>query len=162
MTATGARARLRMTPQEVASYLQAMRRVQVGTLNPDGSVHLVPMSYLLWDGEIGLWTDPASRKARNLRADPRITALVEDGASGRDYRAVQLRGRAEVIADLDTSRRAGELLFERHRPNGLDEAIRAEAAALAPARALVLIHAESVISWDHRKLAGAGLEDIGR
>jgi len=156
------RSQLEMTPKELTEYLQAMRRVQVATINRDGTIHLVPMNYLIWNDEIGLWTDPGSRKARNLKADARITALVEDGTSVSSYRAVQIRGWAEIIDDPETSRRAGELLFQRSRASGLDEAARAEVANLAPARVLVLIHAQSVISWDHRKLAGTGLIEIGR
>lgn len=153
---------LRMDAGEVARYLQAMRRVEVATLNPDGSVHLVPMSYLLWDGEIGLWTDPGSRKVANLRRDPRITVLIEDGEQVTEFRGLQVRGRAEIFDDPDLVRRAGEALFGRYRPAGLDDDTRAQVASLAPVRVLVVVHGESIISWDHAKLASGGLEEIGR
>lgn len=41
-------------------------------------------------------------------------------------------------------------------------AARAEAAVPAPVRALILVHAQTVISWGHRNLASAGLQEIGR
>jgi PPOX class probable F420-dependent enzyme len=157
-----ARATLYMDADEVTRYLEAMRRVQVATLNGDGSVHLVPMSYLVWEGQIGLWTDPRSQKVANLRRDPRITVLIEDGEQVQEFRALQVRGRAEIVDDPDRVRRAGEALFARYRPGGLDEETRSLVAAMVPVRVLVVVRGESTISWDHAKLASGGLEDIGR
>ena len=157
-----ARASLYMDADEIARYLEAMRRVQVATLNDDGSVHLVPMSYLMWEGHIGLWTDPRSHNVANLRRDPRITVLIEDGERVQDFRALQIRGRAEIIDDPERVRRAGEVLFARYRPGGLDDETRAQVAALVAVRVLVVIRRESTISWDHAKLASGGLEEIGR
>ena len=157
-----ARASLRMDAGEIARYLEAMYRVQVATLNRDGSVHLVPMSYLLWNGEIGLWTDPRSRKIANLRRDPRVTVLIEDGEQVSEFRGLQVRGHAEIVDDPDQVRHAGEELFARYRPGGLDSETRAQVAALVPVRVLVVVHGTSTVSWDHRKMASGSLEEIGR
>lgn len=159
---SSARASLRMDPHEIACYLEAMRRVQVATLNRDGSAHLVPMSYLVRNGEIGLWTDPGSRKVANLRRDPRITVLIEDGAQATDYRGLQVRGRAEIVDDPVQVLQAGEALYARSRPNGLDDQTRAQVAALVPLRVLVVVHGETTISWDHAKMSSGGLREIGR
>lgn len=160
--AESARASLRMDAGETARYLEAMTRAQVATLNSDGSVHLVPMSYLLWDGEIGLWTDPGSRKVTNLRRDPRITVLIEDGEQFMQFRGLQVRGRAEIVDEPDRVRQAGEALFARYRPDGLDDEARAQVAALVAVRVLVLVHGEATVSWDHAKLASGDLGEIGR
>ena len=92
-------------PDEVAAFLEASRRVQVATINPDGTPHVVPMSYVVIDGLLTIWTDPRSRKVVNLRRDPRITCLVEDGTTFAELRAVQLYGRAEFGEDRETSLR---------------------------------------------------------
>ena len=52
------RERLRMSDKEVQALLDECRRVQVGTINPDGSVHLVPLSFMRFDGQLAFWTDP--------------------------------------------------------------------------------------------------------
>ncbi len=152
---------LAMTDTEIAAFLAAGRRAHVATVDPTGMVDLVPMSYLLRDGHLGLWTDPASKKVRNLRANPNITCLVEEGERFEDFRAVQLRGRAELLDDLDQSRHAGEMLFSRYQPGGLTDETRAAAAALAPQRVVIVVHAERVISWDHRKQARLNAAEIG-
>jgi PPOX class probable F420-dependent enzyme len=153
------RANLAMTDAEIDEYIATTMRVQVATINADGTPHVVPMAYLLWEGRIGLWTDPRSRKVVNLRRDPRITLLLEDGRSFETFRAVQLRGTARLYDDREVSRQAGEVLFSRY--GGLDDAKRAQAAALAGDRVLVVIDPERTVSWDHRKLGGAGLGEIG-
>jgi PPOX class probable F420-dependent enzyme len=156
-----ARDAMRMTDDEVEAFLAVGRRVQVATLDPGGQIDLVPMSYLFWGGRLALWTDPASRKVRNLRRDPQVACLVEAGERFEDFRAVQLRGKAELIEDVDSSRQAGELLFARYGREPLTEEARSAAAALAPARVVVVIHPDRVVSWDHRKLGGITPEAVG-
>ena len=150
-----------MTDDEVRAHLDACYRMQVATLDADGAPHLVPLGYMWFDGALAFWTDPGSRKVRNLRRDPRITCLIETGDSPAEFRAVQIVGRTEVIDDLQTSRRAGETLTIRYS-GPLDDDSRAWVESLAPVRVVVLIHPERVVSWDHRKLADVGLGDLGR
>jgi PPOX class probable F420-dependent enzyme len=155
------RDRLRMNDDEVRALFDACHRMYVATNNPDGTTHLVPMAYMWFDDRLAFWTDPASQKVKNLRRDPRITCLVETGNAVEEFRAVQIIGRAEVIDDLATSTRAGEVLTGRYA-GPLDDELRAYVASLAAVRAVVLVTPDRTVSWDHRKLAGARLEDLGR
>jgi len=150
---------LTMSDDEVTAFLHETRRAQVATINPDGTPHVVPMSYVMVDGRLTLWTDPRSRKVVNLRRDPRLTCLVEDGDHFPVFRAVQLSGRADVSDDADTSLRVGLALFARSTP--ITEEVRAAAEALVPERVAVFVHPERVVSWDHRKLDGVRPDDIG-
>jgi PPOX class probable F420-dependent enzyme len=155
-----ARERLRMSVEEVQALFDECWRAQVATLNPDGSVHLVPLAFMRFDGQLAFWTDPTSRKVRNLRRDPRITCLIETGREFDEFRAVQITGRATVIDEPETSLRAGETLFARY--NGpLDDELKGVVAGLAPMRVAVVVESDRVVSWDHRKLAGAVIDDIG-
>jgi PPOX class probable F420-dependent enzyme len=152
---------LSMSPDEVAAFIEASRRAHVATINPDGTPHVVPMSYVVLDGRLTIWTDPRSRKVGNLRRDPRITCLIEDGTQFAELRAVQLCGRAELGEDEETSLRVGLALFQRASGELTDE-LRAAAAGLAPERVAVTVHPERVVSWDHRKMPGVRPSEIGR
>jgi PPOX class probable F420-dependent enzyme len=154
------RDRLRMSEGEVLALLDECGRAQVATFNPDGSAHLVPLSLMQFDGRLAFWTDPASQKVKNLRRDPRITCLIETGNRFDEFRAVQITGRAAVVDDLDTSVRAGEALFARHS-GPLGDDMKAYVAGLAPNRVVIVVEPERVVSWDHRKLAGVRVDDIG-
>lgn len=148
-----------MTEPEIAGLLAEATRVQVGTLNRDGSVHLVPMSYVVVDGTLNLWTDPRSRKVSNLRRDPRITCLVELGEEFASFRAVQLVGTARISHDFETSRKVGEALFARS-VGDLSEDLLRYVAGLAPDRVAIAVDPSRVVSWDHRKLAGARPDQV--
>src|SRR3954451_13351634 len=93
---------LTMAPHEVLAFLHEAQRAHIATINPDGTPHVVPMSYVVLDECLTIWTDPRSRKVANLRRDPRVTCLVEAGSSFPELRAVQLSGRAELGEDADT------------------------------------------------------------
>jgi PPOX class probable F420-dependent enzyme len=154
------RSQLVMTDDEVAAFLEEGRRAHIATLDADGMPHLVPLAYVVIDGLVTLWTDPRSRKVRNLRRDSRISCLVEMGASFPEFRAVQLKGRAEVVDDPDTVVRAGIALFERSR-GPLSDDLKSYVASLAPQRVAVFVHPETVISWDHRKVPGLRPDQTG-
>jgi PPOX class probable F420-dependent enzyme len=74
--------------------LTTSRHYWLATVWPDGRPHVMPV-WGLWDGE-HLWCSSSgrSRKARNLRADPRCTVTTED-----PLEPVVLEGVAEVVTD---------------------------------------------------------------
>ena len=149
------RDRVAMTPDEVAALLAGSRKLQLATINPDGTPHLVTMFYVMLGGRIAFWTYRAAQKARNLARDPRLTCLVETGEDYFELRGVQVAGVAQLVED----------------PAGILEIGRAVAAGLAgvPAGALddyvahaarkrvgFIVEPTRTISWDHRKLVSPG------
>ena len=146
------RDRIRMTEQEATAFLEECTRAYVTTNGPDGWPHVVPLSYLLLDGDVVFWTDGISRKVRNLRADDRMGCLVEAGDDIGSFRAVQLQGRAEIFDDHQASAEVGTRLFARYSDGRLDPRAEAYATALAPQRVVIRLHAERTVSWDHRKM----------
>jgi|HubBroStandDraft_6_1064221.scaffolds.fasta_scaffold1101655_2 PPOX class probable F420-dependent enzyme len=143
---------MRMTDEEVHAFLEECTRAYVTTNGPDGWPHVVPLSYILLDGDVAFWTDGTSRKVRNLRADDRMGCLVEQGDDIGNFRAVQLQGRAEIIDDHRTSAEVGTRLFARYSDGPLDPGAEAYAATLAPLRVVIRLHAARTVSWDHRKV----------
>jgi len=93
------RDRVTMTEAEVSALLAGSRKLQLATINRDGTPHLVTMFYVMLGGQIAFWTYRASQKARNLARDPRITCLVETGEDYFELRGVQVAGRARCVED---------------------------------------------------------------
>ena len=145
------RDRVAMTADEAAALLAESRKLQLATINPDGTPHLVTMFYVLLGGRIAFWTYRASQKARNLARDPRLTCLVETGEEYFELRGVQVAGTASCVSDPDGVLDIGRRIAARMRdvPAGALEDYVTHAARkrfgylVAPAR---------VITWDHRKL----------
>jgi PPOX class probable F420-dependent enzyme len=144
-----------MTEAEVVAFLGERHHLNVASHSPDGTIHLVAMWYGFIDGHPALETFAKSQKVANLRRDPRFTALVEAGGSYDELRGVQLVGRAVVHEDeavvLDVCRDVARRYTGVTDP---DE-VEAVAAVMARKRVAVELVPEKVVSWDHRKLAGA-------
>lgn len=68
-----------MTAGEVRSFLTAgTRTAKLATVRPDGRPHVVPVWFCL-DGDLLVFsTSSASVKARNLLANPRFAATVDE------------------------------------------------------------------------------------
>ncbi len=147
------RALIRMSDEEIHSFLEEERTLLVATIERDGTPHLVAMWYVIINDEIVFWTYAKSQKIANLRRDPRLTCLVEAGERYDELRGVQVKGRAVISDDRDTVQRIGETLWERY--NGpLNDNARQMVAAQAAKRVIVFVKPQQVVSWDHRKLGG--------
>ena len=68
---------------------------------PDGAPHSIPVWAILEDGRIGFFTQPSSRKARNLVRDPRVAISVVDETN--PYRNGQIRGRVVETVEGDAA-----------------------------------------------------------
>lgn len=135
--------------------LARSRRMQLATINPDGTPHLVAMFYALRDGNIAFWTYRASQKARNLARDPRLTCLVEDGEDYFELRGVQVRGIARSIEDPATVAEIGRSIAARLSgvPAGpVDEYV----ARAASKRIAYVVEPVRLVTWEHRKLPQTG------
>ena len=120
---TSQRNRITLDAEEQRDLMRTVRTLQVASINPDGSPHLVPMWFSLDDeGLIVFSTYGASQKARNLERDPRITVLLETGDTYNELRGLSIDGTAEFVRDP------------------------------ASKRVKIRVHPRRIRSWDHRKI----------
>ncbi|MCW2759593.1 MAG: pyridoxamine 5-phosphate oxidase [Nocardioidaceae bacterium] len=153
------RDRIAMTEPEVADFLGSHVKVQVATIGPAGEPHLTTLFYVVDDGKVAFWTFGRSQKVVNLRRDPRISALVEDGTAYDELRGVSITGTARIVTDYDAVRRIGGLVMTAMAG---DQVIDAETQELADAvveqqahkRVVIVVEPDHVASWDHGKMAG--------
>jgi PPOX class probable F420-dependent enzyme len=88
-------------PQYVHDILTDKPTAYLATLRPDGRMSVTPMG-LLFDGRYLLLSTTKDRKKyRNLLADDRVTVCVPHRNNPNRY--VEVRGRAELIDDVDRS-----------------------------------------------------------
>jgi PPOX class probable F420-dependent enzyme len=142
-----------MSDEEVLGLLAQERVVACATNGRDGWPHVVPLWYVVRDGELWAWTYGRSQKARNLERDPRATLQVEAGDAYDELRGVMLRCEAEVVRDAAAVAELGLELHARYAGGALDAATRAAVAHQAPKRVGLRFREHSRASWDHRKLA---------
>jgi PPOX class probable F420-dependent enzyme len=77
-------------------FFHAPNLIHVATVLPSGAPHTVPVWCRLERGRIAFFTQPATRKARNLALDPRVA--ISAVSHENPYSMVQVRGRvAETL-----------------------------------------------------------------
>jgi PPOX class probable F420-dependent enzyme len=153
---TNQRAQITMTDAEVADFVERSRTATMATVGPTGMPHVVAMWYAVVDGQVWFETKAKSQKVLNLRRDPRLTFLVEDGLSYDALRGVSLEGRGEIVEDADALWQVGVSMWERYTGPYTEEA-RPLVELMLNKRVAVRLDVERVRSWDHRKL---GLDPI--
>lgn len=145
---------VRMTPEEVDAFLAERHTMNIATYGPDGTIHLVAMWYGFVEGDVAFETFAKSQKVANLRRDPRMTVLVEDGRSYDQLRGVEMVGTAEVIEDHAVLMAVARDVVGRYQPEVGPADLDAVAEMMVRKRVAIRFHPDRVVSWDHRKLAG--------
>ena len=145
------RAQIKMTSQEIDSFIAERRVGTMCTANADGSIHAVAMWYGLIDGCLGFETKLKSQKVANLRRNPHLTIALEAGEEYNELRGVTLIGKAEFIEGLEAMWPLGVSVFERYQ-GAYTEEMRPFVEVMLNKRLVVKLNVERTISWDHRKL----------
>lgn len=148
---TNQRSQIVMSDDEIAEYLERSRTATMATLGANGTPHLVAMWYAVIDGELWFETKARSQKAVNLRRDPRITCMVEDGLTYDTLRGVSIEGTGEIVEDPDAIWKVGVSIWERYNGPYNDE-VKPLVEFMLQKRIAVRVRAERTRSWDHRKL----------
>ena len=140
-----------MTDDEVAAFIEEQRSATMATVGPTGVPHLVAMWYGVVDGQIWFETKGRSQKAVNLRRDPRITVLLEDGLTYDTLRGVSIEGTAVISEDPDDLWKVGVSVWERYTGPYTEEA-KPLVEFMLQKRIAVRVDVDRIRTWDHRKL----------
>jgi PPOX class probable F420-dependent enzyme len=89
-----------LTP-DVQRLFEGPNYGHLATLMPDGSPHSVALWVGVEDGRVVFFTQPSSRKARNLEGDPRVAISVLDRQN--PYRTGRVRGRVVATREGDAA-----------------------------------------------------------
>lgn len=143
---------IRMTEAEIAGLLGECKSLQVATLDKHGAPHLTTVWFACQDGTYLFETYGKSQKVVNLRRDPRVAVLAEQGTSYDQLRGVSVQGQAEIVDAGERLQALMEVIVARnHRGLDADEVTQI-AASMTEKRVVVVVRPDKVISWDHRKL----------
>ncbi|MBO8192887.1 pyridoxamine 5'-phosphate oxidase family protein [Streptomyces oryzae] len=143
--------RIMMTREEQDAFLRAQRTCRVATVGRQGAPHVGAL-WFCWDGTaLWLYSLTRSRRWAQLRHDPRLAVLVDDGEEYGELRGVELSGRAESVGEAP---RTGEPCAELTEVEELFPAkyFGLERMPYDGRHAWLKLVPESVVSWDFRKL----------
>ncbi|CUU56137.1 PPOX class probable F420-dependent enzyme [Parafrankia irregularis] len=145
------RSQVEMTAEEVSAYVATRRTATLVSLGPGGHPHAVAMWFAVLDGVLWFETKAKAQKAQNIRRDPRVTVLMEDGLTYDALRGVSLEGRAEIVDDAEALWKVGVNVWERYHGPYSDE-MKPLVENMLHKRVAVRVDVERVRSWDHQKL----------
>ena len=145
------RDKIRMSDEEIDEFLHGDHTISLASLNADGMIHMVAMWYGFLEGEIAFETKTKSQKVKNLRRNPTITCMVEDGKTYNELRGVQIVGTAEIFEERDRLLEMGKSLSGRHVGTYTDDMLPAVEMMLNK-RVGIKVNPIRVASWDHTKL----------
>ena len=148
------RDQIRMTDEERKKFIEEQKSLQVATIGKDGAPHLTTLWFAIVDGEIVFETFTKSQKIVNLRRDPRIAVLLEDGSVYNELRGVSINGRAELHDDPEKVHPYALAVMRRNQPEIPEDQLDNVAKMMASKRTAVVVKPEKVVTWDHRKLGG--------
>ena len=142
-----------MSAAELQAFLAEQMVMQCATVGPRGLPHMVPLWYVVGDGELRGWTYAKSQEAKNLERDPRATIGVEDGVQYQELRGVMFECDVRVEREPGAVEGFGLELFERYAGD-LGPEIREMVAQQAQKRVGLTFVPFREVTWDHRKLGG--------
>ena len=132
-----------LTQTEIDAFLAEPNIAVVATAGPSGKPHAMPIWYLWRDGKILFHTGDDSKKMRNLRANDRISIVVDTKVA--PYKVVVVEGKArELPGDRSLAR---EIAIHYLGPK---QGERYASQSTEPG-ALVEVTPARFISWDYAK-----------
>lgn len=91
----------RLSPDELAAYLDRRAFAVIGTRRRDGRPHAAIGTYARRDATFWLPTIVGSVRQRNLDAEPWLTMTVTEGDHGQRHVAVLMEGPARIVSPGD-------------------------------------------------------------
>ena len=143
-----------MPPDEMRTFLDEGRDLQVASINADGTPHLVTMWYLRDGEDLLFWTYAKSQKVVNVRRDPRATVLVATGEKYEELKGVSITGATTVVDDLDEVLAFGEQVYEKYWGPIDNDLVREGVRTMGAKRVVIRVTPVKTTSWDHSKLGG--------
>ena len=89
-----------LTPQEAQEFLDSKPGwIMLSTIGPDGYPHTVPLGYFRLGDEILMGVRSETRKLRNIRTNPKVSLLLENGRARKEIKGLMIQGTATLHAE---------------------------------------------------------------
>ena len=87
----------KLTRQEAHEFLDSKPGwILLSTIGPDGFPHSVPLGYFRLGDEILMGVRAETKKLSNIRANPKVSLLLETGRTRKDIKGLMIQGTATV------------------------------------------------------------------
>ena len=150
------RDQIKMTDEEADAFLADAKVMVAATNGQDGFPHLMPLWFVIRDGDLWAWTYAKSQKVKNLERDPRATLQIETGTDYQELRGVMLKCDVTLARDTEQVAEVGLEIFRKYSGGAggeLADEVRDMVLKQAEKRVAMRFSERERATWDHRKLA---------
>ena len=135
-----------MTKREALAFLSGGTRTgKLATVRTDGRPHVAPVWFAVEGEDLVFNTWHTTVKARNLRADPRASLVVDDQEP--PYAYVMVEGLVEILDEIDEVRRVATLVGGRYM--GHDRAEEFGARNGVPGELAIRLRIARIVAHDN-------------
>jgi nitroimidazol reductase NimA-like FMN-containing flavoprotein (pyridoxamine 5'-phosphate oxidase superfamily) len=82
-------------------FLKSQKILYLATIDSSGNPHIVPVWYMYVNKKFYVGTDTKTRKARNIKKNPKVSFCVDTGIRSPDIIGVMGTGKAKLILKKD-------------------------------------------------------------
>ena len=100
--------------QKELEYLRGQQLGRIATVSRDQSPHVTPVAFASDEGRMYLNIQHDSKKARNIRRNPRVQFVVDDLLSFEEFRGVLVSGKAELISSGKFHEIGRDLIYSKY------------------------------------------------
>ena len=80
-----------------SKFLKSQKILRLATIDRSGSPHIVPVWYMYKNNKIYIGTNTKTRKAKNVKKNPKVAFCVDIGINSPDITGIMSTGRAKLI-----------------------------------------------------------------
>lgn len=140
-----------MSTDELSCFLAQQRTGRVATVSRDGAPHVSPLWFLWYEEALWLHSLVTSQRWSDLRRDPRVAVVIDDGEGYGELRGVELAGRAEPVGQVPRTGGSDVTIDDVER-RWAAKYRSGEQLAFDGRHAWLRIAVERIVSWDFSKL----------
>ena len=135
-----------LTEEEITIFLHQPLIAKLGTLNDDGTIHIVPVVFKYEKGEFFLGAQSANRRIKNIQRTPKVTLLIDEPTF--PFKAVLVYG--EAFLDHEDVLQKRFTILEKYNPR--EQATQmAEGLCAKWESVIIRIRPDRIISFDYAK-----------
>jgi general stress protein 26 len=82
-------------------FLKSQKILRLATIDYTGNPHIVPVWYMYWNDKFYVGTNTKTRKAKNIKKNPKVAFCVDVGVRSPDIVGTMGTGRARLILKKD-------------------------------------------------------------
>lgn len=137
----------KLSRQAMKIFLGEQKVCRLATVDRRGQPHVVPVWHILLDGDLYIETSPSSKKGLNLKANPKMSLVVDAGDTFDTYKGVMIQGRVEFVKDKEMLARFREAMAQRYFGTAEHPGYQYLVSGADPL--LMKVIPKKVVTWDY-------------